>query len=59
MACIHTENQNQGVFCPFALLEVSVLHESPAAVEVVLLCRCLTTATSRVATRTQLHSFCI
>jgi hypothetical protein len=27
--CIHTENQNQGDFCPFALLEISVLHESP------------------------------
>ena len=29
MVCIHTENQNQGDFCPFALLEISVLHESP------------------------------
>ncbi|KAF2752619.1 hypothetical protein EJ05DRAFT_525842 [Pseudovirgaria hyperparasitica] len=26
---IHTKNQNQGDFCPFALLEISVLHESP------------------------------
>ena len=31
MVCIHTENQNQGDFCPFALLEISVLHESPSA----------------------------
>src|SRR5947209_11139575 len=29
MVCIHTENQNQGDFCPFAPLEISVLHESP------------------------------
>src|SRR6201992_2046527 len=29
MVCIHTENQNQGGFCPFALLEISVLHEPP------------------------------
>ena len=29
MVCIHTENQNQGDFCPFALLEISVLHEGP------------------------------
>ena len=29
MVCIHTENQNQGDFCPFTLLEISVLHESP------------------------------
>ncbi|KAF1981635.1 hypothetical protein K402DRAFT_440185 [Aulographum hederae CBS 113979] len=29
MVCIHTENQNRGDFCPFALLEISVLHESP------------------------------
>ena len=29
MVCIHTENQNQGGFCPFALLEVSVLNEPP------------------------------
>ena len=29
MVCIHTENQNQGDFCPFALLKISVLHESP------------------------------
>ena len=29
MVCIHTENQNQGSFCPFALLEISVLHELP------------------------------
>jgi hypothetical protein len=27
MVCIHTENQNQGDFCPFALLEISVLHK--------------------------------
>ena len=27
--CIHTENQNQGDFYPFVLLEISVLHESP------------------------------
>ena len=25
--CIHTENQNQAGFCPFALREVSVLAE--------------------------------
>ena len=25
--CIHTENQNQASFCPFALREVSVLTE--------------------------------
>src|SRR5260221_9082865 len=29
MVCIHTENQNQGDFCPFALLEISVLNEPP------------------------------
>ena len=29
MVCIHTENQNQGDFCPFALHEISVLVESP------------------------------
>jgi hypothetical protein len=29
MVCIHTENQNQGDFCPFALLEIPVLHEPP------------------------------
>lgn len=29
MVCIHTENQNQGDFYPFVLLEISVLHESP------------------------------
>jgi hypothetical protein len=29
MVCIHTENQNQGDFCPFAPLEISVLHEPP------------------------------
>jgi hypothetical protein len=29
MVCIHTENQNQGDFCPFTLLEISVLHEPP------------------------------
>ena len=29
MVCIHTENQNQGNFYPFVLLEISVLHESP------------------------------
>ena len=29
MVCIHTENQNQGDFCPFALREISVLAESP------------------------------
>lgn len=29
MVCIHTENQNQGDFYPFILLEISVLHESP------------------------------
>src|SRR5690242_6044886 len=28
MVCIHTENQNQGYFCPVALVEISVLHES-------------------------------
>ncbi len=27
--CIHTENQNQGDFYPFVLLEISVLHEPP------------------------------
>ena len=27
--CIRTENQNQGDFYPFVLLEISVLHESP------------------------------
>jgi len=27
--CIHTENQNQGGFCPYALLEISVLNEPP------------------------------
>ncbi|KAI1758527.1 hypothetical protein GGR53DRAFT_524602 [Hypoxylon sp. FL1150] len=27
MVCIHTENQNQGDFYPFVLLEISVLHE--------------------------------
>src|SRR5258705_13707690 len=29
MVCIHTENQNQGDFSPFVLLEISVLHEPP------------------------------
>src|SRR6478672_1262358 len=29
MVCIHTENQNQGDFCPFALLVISVHDESP------------------------------
>src|SRR6186997_2026596 len=29
MVCIHTENQNQGNFYPFVLLEISVLHEFP------------------------------
>src|ERR1041384_8057908 len=29
MVCIHTENQNQGDFYPFVLLEISVLHEPP------------------------------
>src|ERR1700760_2477201 len=29
MVCIHTENQNQGDFCPFTLLEISVPDESP------------------------------
>ena len=29
MVCIHTENQNQGDFYPFVLLEISVLHEFP------------------------------
>jgi len=29
MICIHTENQNQGDFYPFVLLEISVLYESP------------------------------
>ena len=29
MVCIHTENQNQGSFCPFTLLEISALHEPP------------------------------
>ena len=28
MVCIHTENQNQGDFYPFVLLEISVLNES-------------------------------
>ena len=28
MVCIHTENQNQGDFYPFVLLEISVLYES-------------------------------
>ena len=27
MVCIHTENQNQGDFYPFVLLEISVLDE--------------------------------
>lgn len=38
MVCIHTENQNQGDFYPFILLEISVLHESPLG----HLCYCLT-----------------
>jgi hypothetical protein len=29
MACIHTENQSQGNFSPFSLLEISVLNEFP------------------------------
>ncbi|KAF2238737.1 hypothetical protein EV356DRAFT_479309 [Viridothelium virens] len=29
LVCIHTENQNQGGFSPFRLLEISVLHELP------------------------------
>ncbi len=29
MVCIHTENQNQGSFYPFILLEISVLNELP------------------------------
>ena len=29
MVCIHTENQNQGGFYPFILLEISVLNEPP------------------------------
>ena len=29
MVCIHTENQNQGGFYPFVLLEISVLDEPP------------------------------
>jgi len=29
MVCIHTKSQNQGDFCPFALLKISVLYESP------------------------------
>ena len=29
MVCIHTKNQNQGDFCPFALLKISVLYKSP------------------------------
>ena len=29
MVCIHTENQNQEDFYPSALLEISVLHETP------------------------------
>ena len=29
MVCIHTENQNQGDFYPFVLLEISVLDEPP------------------------------
>jgi len=29
MVCIHTENQNQGNYYPFVLLEISVLHEFP------------------------------
>jgi hypothetical protein len=27
--CIHTENQNQGSFYPYVLLEISVLNELP------------------------------
>ena len=27
--CIHTENQNQGGFYPYVLLEISVLNEPP------------------------------
>ena len=29
MVCIHTENQNQGSFYPFVLLDVSVVYELP------------------------------
>jgi len=29
MVCIYTENQNQGDFYSFVLLEISVLYESP------------------------------
>jgi hypothetical protein len=29
VVCIHTENQNQGNFYPFVLLEISVLNELP------------------------------
>ena len=29
MVCIHTENQNQGGFYPYVLLEISVLNEPP------------------------------
>ena len=29
MVCIHTENQNQGDFCPFTLREISRLAEPP------------------------------
>ena len=29
MVCIHTENQNQGNFYPFVLLEISVPDELP------------------------------
>ena len=29
IVCIHTENQNQGDFCSFALLEISILYKSP------------------------------
>ncbi|KAF8222691.1 hypothetical protein L208DRAFT_1320879 [Tricholoma matsutake] len=29
MVCIYTENQNQGDFYPFVLLEISVLNEFP------------------------------
>ncbi|CAG8500054.1 14347_t:CDS:2 [Funneliformis caledonium] len=29
MVCIHTENQNQGSFYPFILLEIAVLNELP------------------------------
>src|SRR5438067_10861524 len=29
MVCIHTENQNQGYFYPFVLLEISILNECP------------------------------